>query len=141
MPNVFPEKLDKINYDNLKSAVQQIEAYMRYMCERTDFAVTNVTKVAAKSGNIGAEMVLSLQKMETDVGVIKSQLAGMTGSITGVLNRMEETEKNTAELSQKVTQIEADIKDSFTEIQTKLTSIDDKLIDFEERIKKLENPE
>lgn len=86
MANTFPETLDKIDYTNLKSAVQQIEAYMRYMCERTDFAIANVTKVAAKSGNIGADVLLQLQNLQNDVSTVKNNVNSITAQITGILS-------------------------------------------------------
>ena len=103
MANVFPERLDKVNYDNLKGAVQQLEAYIRYMCERTDFAVTNVTKVAAKGGNVGADVVLAVQELQNDIGVMKSQMSNLTSSQTTIFNKLSDIEKRLAALEEPQT--------------------------------------
>lgn len=96
--NVFPEKMNKISYDNLKVSVQQIEAYLRYMCERTEYAVNNITKVAAQSGNIGAEVIIKLNELDTIVSTIQSQTSEIKGNITNALKRIEEIEKRVSAL-------------------------------------------
>ena len=106
MANTFPEKLDKINYDDLKSGVQQLESYIRYMCERTDFAVANITKVAAKAGNIGADVVILMQELEKTVSVLKSQVAGFSGSITGINNRLDEINDTIEKLDKRIAELE-----------------------------------
>ena len=106
MANTFPEKLDKINYDDLKSGVQQLEAYIRYMCERTDFAVANVTKVAAKAGNIGSDVIVQIQELEKSVSALKSQVSGLSGSITGINNKLEEINDALEKLDTRITELE-----------------------------------
>ena len=43
--NVFPEAMEPIDLDHLKSAVRVVENYLRYMAERTDFAINSIREL------------------------------------------------------------------------------------------------
>ena len=44
MPNVYPESLNSGDGENLRQTVARLEAYIRYMCERSDFAISNLDR-------------------------------------------------------------------------------------------------
>ena len=43
MPNVYPESLNPVE-GNLRDQIAQLESYVRYMCERSDFAISNLER-------------------------------------------------------------------------------------------------
>lgn len=43
MPNVYPESLKPVE-GSFRDRIAQMEAYMRYMCERSDFAISNLER-------------------------------------------------------------------------------------------------
>lgn len=44
MPNVYPEELNRGGDENLRGTVEKLESYIRYMCERSDFAITTLER-------------------------------------------------------------------------------------------------
>lgn len=74
MATVFPEKMNVVDYSNLKQALQVVEDYLRYACERTEFAVGNVTKAAAAAGNNSAELEQQLTETNNKLSGVASQL-------------------------------------------------------------------
>ena len=43
--NVFPEAMEPIDLDHLRSAMRVIDNYLRYMAERTDFAINSIREL------------------------------------------------------------------------------------------------
>ena len=120
MATVFPEKMNKVDFNNLKDAVKVMEAYMRYMCERTEYAVNNVSKVAAKAGNIGTEYIVQLENMQNEYSVLSNNINLVTADLANAVERMNI------------------IADDVEFINSDLAAIKVKCEDFEKRISALE---
>lgn len=123
MATVFPEKMNKVDFNNLKDAVKVMESYMRYMCERTEYAVNNVSKTAAKAGNIGTEYILQMEKLQNDYSILSNNINLVAADLANAVERMNI------------------IAEDVEFINTDITAI--KLIceDFEKRISALEKQE
>lgn len=123
MATVFPEKMNQVDLNNLKEAVKVMEAYMRYMCERTEYAVNNVSKTAAKAGNIGTEYILQLEKLQNDYSILSNNINLVAADLANVVEKMNI------------------IAEDVEFINTDITAIKRICEDFEKRISGLEKQE
>ena len=53
---VFPESINELPKENPSEALDITENYIKYMCQRIDWAIGNVTKNVSKAGVSNAEM-------------------------------------------------------------------------------------
>lgn len=119
---VFPESMDKINPQNVVASFAVIERYIRYMQERIEFSIRNVTRIVSKAGISSTEMYLRLQEVENDLASIESLINSMLGSLNA--------------LSSSVTAI----NNRLGTFEEEDPTIKETLDDYEARISALEHP-
>lgn len=84
---VLPESMNKIDVDEPQRALSTIDNYIRYMCERVEFAMRNVTKSVSDAGVSSAEMYVLLVALQNTVSEVSSRLSTLTGTV----NTMQST--------------------------------------------------
>ena len=96
---VFPENMDKLNADDARGSFAIIENYIRYMTERTEFAMRNMTKTVSAAGVSTAEVYILLMAIQNELSALKSTVNGLSGNVTTVSNQL-------TSLQEKVTALE-----------------------------------
>ena len=103
---VFPENMDKLNADDPHGSFSIIENYIRYMTERTEFAMRNMTRTVSSSGISTAEVYILLTAIQNDLSALKSTVNGIAGSLTGVSGHVTDLKSTVQELQDAVATLE-----------------------------------
>ena len=108
---VFPESINAIPKSDPEEAFRIIEDYIRYMCQRTDWAISNVGKTVSAAGVSSTETYMLLQTLQNTVSALQSTVnsqgsSKMESKYTALELRVGETEKKYAALEQRVTALE-----------------------------------
>ena len=90
MPNVYPESLNPVDTRNLREAVRQLESYIRYMCERSDFAITTVGKNGGSSEQELRDLAARVSADESRITQLelRKQLPNVTSADAGKFLRV-----------------------------------------------------
>ena len=117
---VFPESINELPKENPSEALDITENYIKYMCQRIDWAMGNVTKNVSKAGVSNAEMYILLTALQNTVYALQSTvnsqgaiISALTQSVTvlnndqtALKNRVATLENNYTALEQRVTALE-----------------------------------
>lgn len=86
MAAVLPENMDKLNVEDVRSSLSIIENYIRYMGERIEFSMRNMTKTVSAAGVSSAEIYVLITAMSNNLSALQSTVNGMSGNITSLTN-------------------------------------------------------
>lgn len=89
----FPETMKKLDTENAKQSIGTMESYIRYMCDRVDFAIRNVTKSVSAAGVSNAEIYVLVTAIGNDVSSIKSTITNIQNSISELDRRVTALEQ------------------------------------------------
>lgn len=110
---VLPENMDKLDLEDPSGSLSIVENYIRYMGERIEFAMRNVTKSVSQAGISSAEMYVLLTAMSSALSALESKVGGMAGDLTGLTKRVGDLntevsswKKNLESLEQRVAALE-----------------------------------
>ena len=117
---VLPENMDRLNVEDTKSSLAIIENYIRYMGERIEFSVRNVTKSVSAAGVSSAEVYVLVTAMSNALSALQSTVNGMSGNITSLANT------------------QASILAQLGQMQTTLVGLQEQLDDLEDRVAAIE---
>jgi hypothetical protein len=82
----FPENMAKLDVRDTEKSLSVIENYINYMCERTDFAMRNMTKTVSAAGISTVEVYLMLNGHEARITGLETRMAAMEGRVTALEN-------------------------------------------------------
>lgn len=99
---VLPENMDKLNPEDSRQSFSILENYIRYMGERIEFAMRNVTRNVAAAGVSSAEIYVLLTALNHELSALKSTVNTQGGSITGILKTLGDMEDALAALEKIV---------------------------------------
>ncbi len=83
---VFPQSMSRIDPSNPEEAVRVIESYVRYMQERIEFSITNVTRSVASAPMSSAEMYVLLKELQNTVAAMASAMQGVSREVVDMKN-------------------------------------------------------
>lgn len=124
----FPESMDRLDVQNPASSLSIVENYIRYMCERTEFAMRNMTKIVSAAGVSSAEVYVLVQAMSQTLAALQStvnQLNGQVNSISGQVATLR------SEISSVQLQI-ASLESSINGINESISSLDRRVTALEQ---------
>jgi uncharacterized protein YoxC len=111
---VLPESMDKLNVDDAPGSLSTIENYIRYMGERIEFSLRNVTRNVSEAGVSSAEMYVLITAMQNSMSALQSTVNGLTGSvntlsgqITALQDKVADIEGSVNTMSGSVSALEA----------------------------------
>ena len=94
MADVFPESMDRLDYQNVNESIHTIEDYINYICQRVDYTYGKLFESIGTSGVLAVPIALAVSQLQKDVKELQNQLAGVSAEATSALNtvtRLEET--------------------------------------------------
>ena len=103
---VFPESLNELPKGNPEEALRMVEQYIKYMCQRTDWAMGNVTKNVSKAGVSNAEMYILLTALQNTVSALQSTVNSQGASISALTQSVTILGNDYTALEQRVTALE-----------------------------------
>lgn len=126
---VFPENMDKLNVQDPTASLSVIENYIRYMSERIEFSMRNMTKTVSAAGVSSAELYILVQAQAQILATVQSTIGIIQGNITSLQHSVQEAQAQIGAIQARLGVFES------TDPTVKAT-----LVDFEERIRALEHP-
>ncbi len=103
---VFPEKMDRLDPEDTRGSLQILEDYIRYMGERTEFSMGNMTRVVSEAGVSSVEVYLLLTELQNVVSVLSTRLQNLTGEMNTVKNELGSMKSTLTALDSRVTALE-----------------------------------
>ncbi len=131
---VLPESMNKLNVEDTERSLSVIENYIRYMGERIEFAMRNVTKSVSDAGVSSAEMYVLLVALQNTVSEVSSRLSTLTGTVNTMQGTVNELSTRIGTLETNVSTLSTGLStanSSISALQTSVNSLD-------ERVKALE---
>lgn len=132
---VFPESINAIPKSNPEDAFRIIEDYIRYMCQRTDWAISNVGKTVSAAGVSSTETYMLLQTLQNTVSALQSTVNSQGSSISALLQSVTTLGNDYAELAGRVSKTEA----KYTALELRVGETEKKYAALELRVAALEN--
>lgn len=106
---VLPENMDRLNPDDVRSSLSIIENYIRYMGERIEFSMRNVTKTVSAAGVSSAEMYVLVTAMGNSLSALQSTVNGLNGTITTLSGQVSTLQGAVGGLSEQITDLQGQI--------------------------------
>ena len=108
--NVFPENMNKINTDDPKTGLKQLEQQLRYIRERVDFSMRSVVKTV--SSNITtAEVQEQLRNMRTEL----TQALSTINTYSARINTLEAATSN---LNTETASLRTELADAIADLES-----------------------
>ena len=133
---VFPESMDKLNADDVRSSLPVMENYIRYMCERVEFAMRNMTKNVNAAGVSSVEMYILLTALQNEMATLQSTVSGLNGTVNGLGTQLSNVQSSITSLENRMSTIE----DSITSMGNRMSAVENSVSSLEHRVAALENP-
>lgn len=119
---VFPENMDKLSADDVPGSLSIIENYIRYMGERMEFAMRNMTKTVSAAGVSSAEMYVLLMALQNTVSALTSTVQGIAGDMTSVKSDVGSIKTDISSLQATV----SGIQEQITSLDARVTALESK---------------
>lgn len=132
---VFPESINAIPKSDPEDAFRIIENYIRYMCQRTDWAISNVGKTVSAAGVSSTETYMLLQTLQNTVSALQSTVNSQGSSISALLQSVTTLGNDYAELAGRVSKMES----KYTALELRMGETEKKYAALEQRVTALEN--
>lgn len=114
---VFPENMDKLQTNDVPGSLSIIENYIRYMGERIEFSLRNVTKTVSAAGVSSAELYVLITAMGNKLSALQSTVNEQAGSLNTLSTKLDEMENEletingaVSDLNEAVTALEARVE-------------------------------
>ena len=119
---VFPESLNELPKGNPEEALRMVEQYIKYMCQRTDWAMGNVTKNVSKAGVSNAEMYILLTALQNTVSALQSTVNSQGASISALTQSVTVLNNDQTALKNRV----ATLENNYTALEQRVTALENK---------------
>lgn len=81
---VFPENMERLDLNDTRGSLATIQDYIRYMTERIEFSMRNMTKTVSEAGVSSAEVYMQLQELAQAMAALASTVNALSGNITSL---------------------------------------------------------
>ena len=81
---VFPESMNMLDTEDTKRSLTIIDSYIRYMAERIEFAMSNMTRTVSEAGVSSVEMYILLTAVQQQVATLQSNVSTLQGDVTNI---------------------------------------------------------
>lgn len=117
---VFPESMNELPKENPTEALDITESYIKYMCQRIDWAMGNVTKNVSKAGISSAEMYILLTALQNTVSALQSTVNSQSASISALTQSVTMLNNDQTALKNRVTTLE----NNYTALEQRVTALE-----------------
>lgn len=104
---VLPESMNKIDVKDTEKSLSTLENYIRYMGERIEFAMRNVTRNVSDAGVSSAEMYVLLVAVQNSVSTLSSELNTLKSTVNTMQGTLNTATENITALDERVTALES----------------------------------
>ena len=117
---VFPESINELPKENPSEALDITENYIKYMCQRIDWAMGNVTKNVSKAGVSNAEMYILLTALQNTVSALQSTVNSQSASISALSQTVNTLSNDQAALAGRVSTLET----NYAALEQRVTALE-----------------
>lgn len=117
---VFPESMERLDPEDPAGSIKTLDEYIRYMGERIEFGMRNMTKSVNAAGISSTELYILLVAMDNRLSALESTANGLKGTVTSLQNSVTSLQEN------------------MTSLQSSVSTLEDSLKKLDERVTKLE---
>jgi hypothetical protein len=103
---VFPESMNPVQKGDPAAALQTVERYINYMCQRVEWALGNVGKTVTEAGVSNAEMYSLITTLQNIVSALQSTVNSHGASISSLLQNVTMQGNDLAAVKKRVTELE-----------------------------------
>lgn len=103
---VLPESMDRLDVQDPAGSLEVLENYIRYMGERIEFSVRNVTRGVTEAGVSSAELYLVVKDLGNTLAAVQGRINELAGTVTGLSTGQAELTGRTAALEAGITALE-----------------------------------
>lgn len=107
MAAVLPESMDKLDVQDPSGSLSIVENYIRYMGERIEFAMRNMTKNVSAAGVSSAEIYVLVTAMSNSLSALQSTVNGLSGNVTTLQGQVNSLLGSVDALSTRLDSLEA----------------------------------
>lgn len=119
---VFTESINELPKENPSEALDITENYIKYMCQRIDWAMGNVTKNVSKAGVSNAEMYILLTALQNTVSALQSTVNSQGASISALTQSVTVLNNDQTALKNRV----ATLENNYTALEQRVTALENK---------------
>lgn len=87
--SVFPERMDKLDPEDVNASLRTLETYVHYICERTEFAITNTFRTTNGLGSSAEAISLVLQEAVDDLSSLTGEVGALASAVNGKVDKVE----------------------------------------------------
>jgi len=106
---VFPENMDKLNVQDPAASLSVIENYIRYMSERIEFSMRNMTKTVSAAGVSSAELYILVQAQAQILATVQSAIGIIQGNITALQHSVTTAQADITTLQEQMQSVQSGI--------------------------------
>lgn len=103
---VLPESMEQIDPENPAESLKILDEYIRYMGERIEFGMRNMTKSVNAAGISSTELYILLVAMDNRISAQESTVNGLRGTVTGMQGSVSEVQTALTALTERVKKLE-----------------------------------
>ena len=108
---VLPESMDRLDVNDAPGSFAKIQDYIRYMGERIEFSMRNMTKTVSAAGVSSAEIYILYQAQA-------QQLAALTSTVNGIAGNITALQKELASITEQLEAINGTLQDLDERVST-----------------------
>lgn len=116
--SVFPERMNKLDPEDVSASLRTIEDYIGYITERTEYALTNTFRTSSGLGTASQEISVTLQETVDSLAALNGQVEGVSGSVTWLQGDVFDIQGSLADVQDTL----GGIRGTISQIQGDITS-------------------
>lgn len=87
--SVYPERMDQIDPEDVEASLRTLETYIHYICERTEFALTNTFRATNDLGESASDLSQAVETARGEVESLGGQVTDLSHSLDGKVDKVE----------------------------------------------------
>lgn len=87
--SVFPERMDKLDPEDVNASLRTLETYIHYICERTEYAITNTFRTTNGLGSSAEAISLVLQEAVDNLSSLTGEVGALASAVNGKVDKVE----------------------------------------------------
>lgn len=87
--SVFPERMDKLDPEDVNASLRTLETYVHYICERTEYAITNTFRTTNGLGSSAEAISLVLQEAVDNLSSLTGEVGALASAVNGKVDKVE----------------------------------------------------
>lgn len=119
---VFPESMNPVQKGDPAAALQTVERYINYMCQRVEWALGNVGKTVTEAGVSNAEMYSLITTLQNIVSALQSTVNSHGASISSLLQNVTMQGNDLAAVKKRVTELE----NKYAALEKRVTALENR---------------